>query len=88
MKSEDDKYIMTKIIIDERKQFIHMCSEFPDFNESISQKFDSESSTTSDYRKNVSELAWAVLMRQMEKKIFKMKNLDELTAFMKFSNED
>jgi hypothetical protein len=44
-----------------------MCSEFPDFNESISQKFDSESSTTSDYRKNVSELAWAVLMRQMEK---------------------
>ena len=44
-----------------------MCSEFPDFNETISQKFDSESSTTFDYRKNISELAWAVLMRQIEK---------------------
>ena len=44
-----------------------MCSKFPDFNETISQKFDFESSTTSDYSKNVSDLAWAVLMRQMEK---------------------
>lgn len=62
-----------------------MCEAFPEFKSKLIIKINLEDCTTSDYSRGLSELAWAVLLRDIEVKILdilKIPDLDSLTTYL------
>lgn len=58
----------SKEVKEERLHFLRLCKAVPDFKEKLSQEIN-EVNATSDFSRHLSELAWAVLLREIESKL-------------------
>jgi hypothetical protein len=87
LKIEETTLSKSKIVREDRLRFKMMCEAFPEFKEKLSFQVNEEYSTTSDYSRGLSELAWAILLREIDEKllrIIQIPDLASLTTYLSF----